>query len=55
MMVAFGYSVGSIKDSFVEAAEECAKITGWAMAPGRWLVEYLPISEYCLNHVELDQ
>ena len=45
MMVTFGYPVGGTDDSFVAAAQECAQITGWAMAPGRWLVEYLPISK----------
>ncbi|THH13596.1 hypothetical protein EW146_g6645 [Bondarzewia mesenterica] len=40
MKVAFGYSVTQQDDFFLQAAEESSKITGWASAPGRWLVDH---------------
>lgn len=47
--MAFGYTVTE-NDPLIQDAEETSKISGWAMAPGKWLVEYFPISEiplYC--------
>ncbi|KAG7097964.1 hypothetical protein E1B28_005275 [Marasmius oreades] len=46
MKVAYGYEVASENDHFINVAEECAKISGWAMAPGRWLVDYYPILRF---------
>ncbi|KAF9261282.1 cytochrome P450 [Marasmius fiardii PR-910] len=46
MKVAYGYEVVSENDHFIDVAEECAKISGWAMAPGRWLVDYYPILRF---------
>ena len=45
MEVAFGYKVGGLDDVFIEHARETSQITGQAMAPGRWLVESIPICE----------
>lgn len=42
MKIAFGYNVTD-NDHFISVAEEAAKISGWALAPGRWLVDYYPI------------
>ena len=47
MKIAYGYEVTSGKDHFIDVAEECSKISGMAMAPGRWLVDYYPICECC--------
>ncbi|KAK7054002.1 cytochrome P450 [Favolaschia claudopus] len=46
MKVAFGYSVLDNDDPFISIADESSKISGWAMAPGRWLVDYLPILRF---------
>ncbi|KAJ3506940.1 hypothetical protein NLJ89_g6580 [Agrocybe chaxingu] len=46
MKVAFGYSIASPEDLFIKVAEETSKISGWAMAPGRWLVDYYPIMRH---------
>ncbi|KAJ8087754.1 hypothetical protein AAF712_010543 [Marasmius tenuissimus] len=46
MKIAYGYEVTSGKDHFIDVAEECAKISGLAMAPGRWLVDYYPSLRY---------
>ncbi|KAJ7708621.1 cytochrome P450 [Mycena metata] len=44
--VAFGYSISDGDDSFISIAEESSKISGWALAPGRWLVDYFPILRF---------
>ena len=44
MKVAYGYTVHE-NDYFIGVAEESAKISGQALAPGRWLVDYYPIRE----------
>jgi hypothetical protein len=44
MKMAFGYTV-TPDDPLIKDAEETSKISGWAMAPGRWLVDYYPISK----------
>ncbi|KAJ7149440.1 cytochrome P450 [Mycena crocata] len=46
MKVAFGYEVTGDEDPFISVAEQSAKISGWAMAPGRWLVDYWPILRF---------
>jgi hypothetical protein len=46
MMVAYGYKVTSEDDDFIAAAEETSKITGMALAPGRWMVESFPIRQW---------
>ncbi|KAK7062271.1 cytochrome P450 [Favolaschia claudopus] len=46
MKVAFGYSVLDDDDPFISTADESSKISGWAMAPGRWIVDYLPILRF---------
>ena len=43
MKLAYGYSLTGDDDSFIQVAEESSKISGWALAPGRWLVDYYPI------------
>ncbi|KAG6872786.1 hypothetical protein C0995_006706 [Termitomyces sp. Mi166 len=54
MKMAFGYTVTE-DDSFIKVAEESSKISGLALAPGKWIVDYFPISErfpefsQCLN------
>ncbi|KAF8231177.1 cytochrome P450 [Tricholoma matsutake] len=45
MKMAYGYSTGP-DDLFVQVAEESSKISGWATAPGRWLVDYYPIVRF---------
>ncbi|KAF5391109.1 hypothetical protein D9757_003068 [Collybiopsis confluens] len=42
MRVAYGYTLTENDDPFISVAEESAKISGWALAPGRWLVDYYP-------------
>lgn len=49
MRVAFGYTIKDDDDDFLAAAEEASKITGWAMAPGRWLVDSFPIRKQFFN------
>lgn len=44
MKMAFGYTVTE-NDPFIKITEDTVKISGLAMAPGRWLVDYLPISK----------
>lgn len=44
MELAYGYKVQDVDDQFIGIANEAAKISGWALAPGRWLVDYIPIS-----------
>uniref|UniRef100_A0A8H8CER6 Cytochrome P450 n=1 Tax=Psilocybe cubensis TaxID=181762 RepID=A0A8H8CER6_PSICU len=46
MKHAFGYSIESLDDPFINVADECSKISGWATAPGRWLVDYYPILRF---------
>ncbi|ETW75662.1 cytochrome P450 monooxygenase 5 [Heterobasidion irregulare TC 32-1] len=46
MKLAFGYSVAEHDDFFVQAAEESSKISGFALAPGRWLVESYPLLRF---------
>ncbi|KAJ7117145.1 cytochrome P450 [Mycena epipterygia] len=51
MKVAFGYSISDGEDRFIafifpSVAEQSSKISGWAMAPGRWLVDYYPILRF---------
>ncbi len=43
MKVAYGYSIVDEDDFFIGVAEEAAQISGWALAPGRWMVDYFPI------------
>ncbi|PFH47463.1 hypothetical protein AMATHDRAFT_67716 [Amanita thiersii Skay4041] len=45
MKMAYGYTVTE-DDPFIKVAEEGAKISGWATAPGRWLVDYYPILRF---------
>jgi hypothetical protein len=42
MKMAYGYTVGP-DDPFVQLAEESSRISGWATAPGMWLVDYFPV------------
>ncbi|KAJ6479873.1 cytochrome P450 [Mycena vulgaris] len=46
MKVAFGYSITGAQDHFISVAEQSSKISGWAMSPGRWLVDYYPILRF---------
>ncbi|KZT20213.1 cytochrome P450 [Neolentinus lepideus HHB14362 ss-1] len=46
MRVAYGYSVTEENDFFVRTAEEASQISGLAMAPGRWLVNYFPLLRF---------
>ncbi|KAG9220402.1 hypothetical protein CCMSSC00406_0006667 [Pleurotus cornucopiae] len=43
MKMAYGYSILDEDDFFIGVAEEAAQISGWALAPGRWMVDYFPI------------
>ncbi|KAG6867889.1 hypothetical protein C0993_009820 [Termitomyces sp. T159_Od127] len=45
MKMAFGYTVTE-NDPFIKVTEDTSKISGLAMAPGRWLVDYFPIMRY---------
>ncbi len=47
MKVAYGYDVVE-NDPFIAVAEEAAKISGWALQPGRWLVDYFPLRAYTI-------
>ncbi|KAJ6592884.1 cytochrome P450 [Mycena capillaripes] len=46
MKVAFGYSVLDENDPFISIADQSSKISGWAMSPGRWFVDYFPILRF---------
>ncbi|KAJ7723729.1 cytochrome P450 [Mycena maculata] len=46
MKVAFGYPISDEDDPFISVAEQASKISGWALAPGRWLVDYWPILRF---------
>ncbi|KAJ7511350.1 cytochrome P450 [Mycena galericulata] len=46
MKVTFGYSISGDDDHFVSVAEQASKISGWAMTPGRWLVDYWSILRF---------
>ncbi|EPQ53791.1 cytochrome P450 [Gloeophyllum trabeum ATCC 11539] len=46
MRVAYGYTVAKDNDLFVRTAEEASQISGLAMAPGRWLVNYFPLLRF---------
>ncbi|KIK64003.1 hypothetical protein GYMLUDRAFT_161640 [Collybiopsis luxurians FD-317 M1] len=46
MKAAYGYTLTENYDPFISVAEEAAKISGWALAPGRWLVDYYPIVRF---------
>ncbi|KAF5350311.1 hypothetical protein D9758_012796 [Tetrapyrgos nigripes] len=45
MKLAYGYSIKE-NDPFLKLAEESARISGWALAPGKWLVDYYPILRF---------
>ena len=45
MKVAYGYTISDYNDRFVEIAEEAMRIGSLAAAPGKWLVDSIPISE----------
>jgi len=49
MKMAYGYQITE-NDPLLQLAEESALISGWALAPGKWLVDYYPICEqiFCL-------
>ncbi|TFK21403.1 cytochrome P450 [Coprinopsis marcescibilis] len=44
--IAFGYTVQGDSDPFIKVSEEASKISGYAMAPGRWMVDYVPLLRY---------
>ncbi|KAL0957850.1 hypothetical protein HGRIS_000034 [Hohenbuehelia grisea] len=46
MKMAYGYTVEQEDDFFTNVAAEAAQISGWAMTPGRWTVDYYPILRY---------
>ncbi|KAJ4474472.1 cytochrome P450 [Lentinula aciculospora] len=46
MKIAYGYTLTENDDPFIRVAEESAKISGWALAPGRWIVDYYPIVRF---------
>ncbi|TFK49211.1 cytochrome P450 [Heliocybe sulcata] len=46
MRVAYGYTISGQDDFFVRTAEEASQISGRAMAPGRWLVNYFPLLRF---------
>ncbi|KAJ7149692.1 cytochrome P450 [Mycena filopes] len=46
MKVAFGYPISAGDDPFISIAEESSKISGWALTPGRWLVDYFPLLRF---------
>lgn len=45
MKIAFGYQVTEDNDHFVALAEESMRVGSLAGAPGKWLVDSLPIRE----------
>ncbi|KAF9486127.1 cytochrome P450 [Pholiota conissans] len=46
MRLTFGYKIHSLDDPFIQSTEETGKISGWATAPGRWLVNYYTILRF---------
>ncbi|KAK7443229.1 hypothetical protein VKT23_015827 [Stygiomarasmius scandens] len=45
MKMAYGYQITE-NDPLLQLAEESALISGWALAPGKWLVDYYPILRF---------
>ncbi|KAG6856615.1 hypothetical protein H0H87_002570 [Tephrocybe sp. NHM501043] len=45
MKMAYGYTV-TADDHFIKVIEEASRISGYALAPGRWLVDYYPIIRF---------
>ncbi|THU95602.1 cytochrome P450 [Dendrothele bispora CBS 962.96] len=45
MKMAYGYQITD-NDPLLQLAEDSARISGWALAPGRWLVDYYPILRF---------
>jgi hypothetical protein len=43
MKIAYGYSVTDENDHFVWLAEESARVASLAGAPGKWLVDSIPL------------
>ena len=48
MHIAYGYKVKSSDDYFVAMAEESMRVGSLAAAPGRWLVDSIPIRKEIL-------
>lgn len=46
MKITYGYTLTDSDDPFIRVAEESAQISGWALTPGRWMVDYYPIGVY---------
>ncbi|KAJ3913952.1 cytochrome P450 [Lentinula edodes] len=46
MKITYGYTLTDSDDPFIRVAEESAQISGWALAPGRWMVDYYPIVRF---------
>ncbi|KAK1218843.1 hypothetical protein PQX77_018459 [Marasmius sp. AFHP31] len=45
MKVAYGYTISDYNDHFVEIAEEAMRIGSLVAAPGKWLVDSIPIRD----------
>ncbi|KAJ8503373.1 hypothetical protein ONZ45_g10914 [Pleurotus djamor] len=46
MKMAYGYDIRDENDFFIGVAEEAAQISGYALAPGRWMVDYFPLLRF---------
>ncbi|KAL0565217.1 hypothetical protein V5O48_016811 [Marasmius crinis-equi] len=46
MKVAYGYTISDYNDHFVEIAEEAMRIGSLVAAPGKWLVDSIPILRF---------
>ena len=49
MKIAYGYTVDSDDDRFLDIVEEGNSLADRFAAPGRWLVDYYPICEFFSN------
>ena len=48
MKIAYGYTIDSDDDKFLDIVEEGNALSDRFAAPGRWLVDYYPIRKFPL-------
>ena len=51
MKIAYGYTIQDEDDHFIAIAEEASKIIAVASAPGKWLVDSIPICTRTTTHL----
>lgn len=51
MKVAYGYTIDKDNDHFVALAEESMRVGSLAAAPGKWLVDSVPIRKHSVEAI----